>query len=329
MPSTLPQRSGVVNPRAALALAVVLGVGACDDTSPTTPGTSRFGQVGVVELLVESPISLGIGALEQRITWTSRGDWELEETILYESEVGDASIQRLRGDADVSAGVYAQWISQVNEAPGLNLFVPTLDPTLDPICPGDQSRVTLRILDDLRDEQARWVRCAPGSLRTLTPTGSGPDPQAARVVNAAALIRDFTVGSDFQPAYQGSLPFATLLRGEDAATVYGSPAAYDNEFDFRALWGSLSEDPLPPIDFERQIVFLAAVGVRTEAGDSVEVRRIVPVESGTIVDIVNRVPGDFCSPASRRQAPFHIVVAPRVSEPVVFSEVRVERVPCG
>lgn len=313
----------------AFALGALLAVGACDDTSPTTPGTSRFGQLGVVELLVESPISLGIGALEQRITWTSRGAWEFEESIFYRGELGDASARRLRGDADVSAGVYAQWISQVNEAPGLNLFVPELDPELDPVCAADRSRVTLRIVDDIRDEETRWVRCARGSLRTLTPSGSGPDPQAARVVSAAALVRDFTVGVDFQPAYQGSLPFATLLRGEDASTVYDSPAAFNDEFEFRGLWGSLSEAPLPPVDFANEIVLLAAVGERTEAGDSVEIRRIVPVESGTIVDVVNRVPGDFCSPASRRQAPFHIVVAPRVSEPVIFSEVRVERVPCG
>ncbi len=301
----------------------------CDDTSPTTPGTSRFGQVGVVEMSLSAPLPLESGRVEQQITWTSAGDWTLREEILYRDMSGDASSRELQGDRDVSAGVYAQWISQINESPGLDLFDGVVDSALDPDCPPSRSRVTLRVTDDARGETMTWIRCAPGSLANLTPTGSGPDAAAARVINATVLLRDYTVGQTFESAYRGSLPFATLLRGEDAPIVFAEPTVFDTAEEFLDYWNAVSIEPAPAVDFENETVILAAVGIRTEAGDSVEVRRVVPVEAGTIVEVVERVPGNFCSPASRLQAPFHLVVAPRISEPVRFTELRVERVPCG
>lgn len=308
--------------------AAMLVVG-CDDTSPTTPGTSRFGQAGVVEMTLSASLTQGSGRLEQGLVWSSTGDWTLREEIFYRGVSGDATVRELEGDRNVSAGVYAQWIAQVNEVPGLDLFDEVVDPTLEPDCPLGRSRVTLRITDDTRDESIAWTRCAPGSLATLTPTGSGPDPAAARVISATALLRDFTVGRGFESVYRGSLPFATLARGEDAPLVFAEPAVFRTEEDYNAYWSTLTSEPAPPVDFETETVFLAAVGIRNEAGDSVEVRRVVPVETGTLVEIVERIPGNFCSPATRRQAPYHLVVAPGVSNPVAFTELRVERVPCG
>jgi len=77
------------------------------------------------------------------------------------------------------------------------------------------------------------------------------------------------------------------------------------------------------------MVILAAVGRRLEAGDSVKVRRVLPIDQGTRIEIVERVPGDFCSPAAREGYPFHLVVAPRAQAPIQFADPIVERVPCG
>lgn len=77
------------------------------------------------------------------------------------------------------------------------------------------------------------------------------------------------------------------------------------------------------------MVLVAAVGERHEAGDSVEVRRVVPADGGTLAEAFERVPGNFCSPAERTHVPFHVVVAPLAPLPVTFPEIVVERVPCG
>jgi hypothetical protein len=74
---------------------------------------------------------------------------------------------------------------------------------------------------------------------------------------------------------------------------------------------------------------VAAVGLRTEAGDSVEVRRVLQTGEGTQVKVVERLPGNFCSPASRRHYPAHVVVTPRPLQPIEFSDPATELVPCG
>ena len=87
---------------------------------------------------------------------------------------------------------------------------------------------------------------------------------------------------------------------------------------------------MPQIDWDRQMVLVAAIGQVEEAGDSVEIRRIVQDVIGTtLVESYERVPGDFCSPASVIQTPYHIVMAPKVENVVRFAGVRTERVPCG
>ena len=85
----------------------------------------------------------------------------------------------------------------------------------------------------------------------------------------------------------------------------------------------------PEVNWSEEMVVVAAFGVRYEAGDSIEVRRVLQTGEGSQVSLFERTPGDFCSPASRSHHPFHIVVAPRTREPIRFSEVVMERIPCG
>ena len=83
------------------------------------------------------------------------------------------------------------------------------------------------------------------------------------------------------------------------------------------------------MDFSTDMVVVAIVGAREEAGDSLEVRRILPVDNGTQFEITELVPGDFCSPASLTHVPYHIVVAPRTPRPHRFAALQREAVPCG
>jgi hypothetical protein len=311
-------------------LAVVAAAG-CGDDQGTDPAGLRFGQVGEVQLRVETPLFLGQGTLTQTVTWGSQGPFQLEEVISYEGVEGDRSSEARRTNAEVLAGEYAIWIVQINEAAGLELFVDALDPDLDPECGLGRSQVTLRIRDDLREETVSWTRCVNGTLTTLSTNGAGPEPAAARVANAAILLRNATVGSGFRSSYEGSVPFATVDRGEDSRATLTASRSISDEGQWESFWQEHSGGtaPTPEIDFQKDVVIVGAVGVRQEAGDSVEIRRVLPVDQKTIVVLVERIPGNFCSPAARVHVPFHIVRAPRVPLPVEFADPAVETVPCG
>ena len=309
----------------------------------TQPLNLRFGQTGQIRVNVVTPVEVvspsgaGDGEVQQVLTWGSNGAWQLFESLSYRDLVGDESLTRSPGTPVAFASAYASLITQLNESEALQ-FIATLDQEIDPDCDPPQSRVTVLIRDDTRDEERRWIRCARGPLESLDPAQSGPDTDASRVIVAAQLARDFTMGSSFSGTYSGSVPFGTLEKGEGSGAELDTPIVFrvesgpaDAPEGWEVFWvaHTESQDPPPSIDWSSDMVVVGAAGVRFEAGDSVEVRRILQVNNGTLVEIFERVPGDFCSPAARTQTPFHIVLAPKTTPVVRFSDLRRERVPCG
>jgi hypothetical protein len=306
------------------------------DNDVTNPVDPRFGQVGEILIEIRSPVLGGLGVLEESLLWRSEGPWVLVERFGFDGRPGDETVRRPALNPGDLVNEYASLIRQLNETTGLRLFVDQVSQDLQPTCAGLRSRVTVTIRDTFRGEQARWVRCADGTLFTITPGSAGPDEGASRVVTAAQLTRSFTVGDNAFSTYLGSVPFYTLDRGED------SPARPTEPRAFRSPDGNAPEGwsqfwaahagagtPEPGVDWNTQMVLLAAVGRRLEAGDSVKVLRILPIDQGTRIELVDRIPGDFCSPGAREGWPFHLVVAPRTAAPILFNDPIVERVSCG
>ncbi len=325
----MPPIASRVNRIFPLAAAAVLL--ACDGGAGPAPDALRFGQIGHIRATLLVPLAGDEGELSQDLAWESSGAWKLTERISYQGVLGDENVMSNPGDPGAYASAYAGMITQINQTEGLELFTDQLDPDLTPTCGVTRTTVVLTVQDDTRGEDETWVRCSSGDFSNLPPGASGPDPAASRVIQVADLVGQFTLGDDFMSVYFGSVPFATLDRGEDSNAQLGASFSFASALGWPEFWQAhVGHEVTPPdVDFERNIVIIGAVGLRLEAGDSVEVRRILQVEGGTFAEVVERVPGDFCSPAARLHVPFHIVLAPRTDLPVRFPEPKVERVPCG
>lgn len=324
-----------------LGLLAALLVQACGDDTGTPPFESlRFGQLGEVEIGVLAPIVFGqgTGELQQILTWGSSGAWVLREVLSYRGLQGDETVRKNRGDPIAYASAYASLITQLNETKGVELF--SILRKASDACEAGQTRITVTIWDEYRKEEEQWVRCAFGNLATLKTSEAGPDLEGGRVVQAAILVRDFTQGPNFTSAYLGSVPFGTLDRSDDSGAGLSAPAAFlsvpqgnpNPPTGWLQFWRNHNNTPpaeIPEVNWEYEMAIVAAVGTRTEAGDSVEIRRVLQTGEGTQVALFERIPGDFCSPAARDHSPVHVIVAPRTLEPIRFSDVVTERVPCG
>ncbi len=337
----LPPEGGAVKARMrpgrplAFLLPLLLVLGACE-SDPVDTGDLAFAQVGQIQVQVQSVVAGGVGSLEETLSWRSEGPWVLAERISYDGQIGGETVRRPVLNPGELAPEYSSLIQQLNTTPGLRLFSDESPQQLDPECGSLRSRVTVTLRDEVRGEAARWIRCADGTFFTTTPGSAGPDAGASRVVTAAQLSRFFTLGNDAVSSYLGSLPFRTLAIGEDSPARPGGPRVFRSDdaeppTGWMEFWNSHAgaSEPPPEVDWERDMVVLAAVGRRLEAGDSVQVGRILPIDEGTRVEVVHRVPGDFCSPAAREGYPFHLAVAPRAEAPIQFADPIVERVPCG
>ena len=320
--------------RIVVALMIAVFSAACGDDNGTGPNTFRFGQIGEIQVTLETPIGFPVGGtLSQTLRWESSGAWSVFEEITYRGLVGDETLVRSVGDPFAYVASYAQLITTVNSVDGLKLFIP--DPLFQPgitvdECGPTRTRMTFSIVDVPRDSTATWIQCARGSLSEIRTLDAGPRPEAARLVMATQAARDATFGRERLSAYHLSEPFGTLARGEDTETAPSAPFVISDEAAWSEFWlDHAGSSTAPEVDFETEMVIVAAVGERGEAGDSVEVRRILQVDDGTLAHLSERVPGDFCSPVARSHYPFHIVVAPQTPEPIRFAEVGVERVSCG
>lgn len=316
-------------------LAVLVGLGialaSCAGEGSTPPGALRFGQLGSIQVQLQVPLHLGSGELDQTLTWASGGQWTLKEAISYKGLLGDETMLHNPGSPAQFASDYASLILALNDQPGLQLDVPELPQDSIPTCGPALTRVTVTIHDDPRNQDKSWTRCANGSLGSLSTQGAGPGAAAARVAVAAQLARNSTVSDTFVSVYSGSVPFGTLDKGEDTPARLTAPMAITDQGAWAAFWHEQTAGTgyPPTVDFSREMVIVAADGTRSEAGDSIEVHRILQVNQGTIVHIWERVPGDFCSPVARVHTPYHIVVAPLTALPIQFADIHTEKVPCG
>ena len=333
----LPRRLSV---RVTLGLTITcMGSAGCD---PVGPPLLRFGSDGLVRVTVEVPLQGGVGWMEQVFTWQSDGPWSLFEEIGYDTLAGDQSLLRSPGLPYRFAANYVSLLHLVNENRGTRLWGLR---DLDPECGIGRSRVSFLIHDNLRDDQEEWTRCAPKAtpLRGLSTQGVDPEDGSARVIQVALRARDFTLGADFNGyAYTGSLPFGTLERGTesgmdlDESTVFRSrdgPGRGEPPGDWLDFWKEHTGGGgrrQPDVDWATEMVVVAAVGVREELGDSVEVRRVLVIDEERDVkfEVVERVPGDYCAPPRQTVRPHHIAVTRRTTAHVSFG-FRVERVPCG
>jgi hypothetical protein len=323
----------------ALGAGIVLG---CGDDNGFQPDTVRFGQIGEIRITLVVPLLFNdlTGELQQILTWSSTGAWQLKEGISYRGLPGDEHIERNPESDGSYASFYATFITILNEEEDLKLFTDELPRDLDPVCAPGETRIYFLIRDDVKKESVTWIRCAQGSFATLETSSAGPDAEAVRVVQDAILARERTLGADFTYAYLGSVPYGTLDRGEDSGAELPVPTAFYSDEEglletpegWVDFWRDHTENPtaLPPVvDWAQEMVLVAASGKRTEAGDSLEVRRILQTGEGTQVTLFERVPGNFCSPAARDHYPFHIVVTPRTLLPIEFRDFVEELVPCG
>jgi hypothetical protein len=325
----------------------------CDSTDPVDPG--GFGTVGEVEVEVRSPLGqplggpqLGLfqGTLTETLRWRSNGGWTLAERVSYLGVLGSERVRRSRLNPGELTEEYQSFIFQITEAAGTRLLGIASQEIL-PGCgsiflPFSTTQVTVTIRDDARNETARWVRCTRGIFMAspaspdIDPNAAGPDPEASRVVNAAQLARFYTIGFGTPSTFAGTVPFGTIDRGEyspaepTVSRIFTSSDGTPPQ-EFRNFWAEHAgpDEELPEVNWFSQSVLVAALGARQEAGDSVQVRGVHRTSLGHRVDIVERLPGDFCSPAEKRVYPFHVVVLPTVSFPLEFAAPLVERVPCG
>jgi hypothetical protein len=140
----------------------------------------------------------------------------------------------------------------------------------------------------------------------------------------------------FQVEYETFRPtlYFGLHEGPDAPTF----TTIRSERDWREFWPQIETrmardmdqrdpHPLPPIDFTRQILLVAALGMKPTGGFSVSIRSVVEDSSRITVNVVAVSPGKNCMVTLTTTNPIALILIAKTSKPVQFSTTRAE-LPC-
>lgn len=154
-----------------------------------------------------------------------------------------------------------------------------------------------------------WITVTLAALLTacgeLPFTTPGPERNelGGEPVQVTRLRADF-------PAYYSGL-------GEQARLVVKSQGEW--EVVWRRMWSNHHPvPPAPPIDFDRELVLVAAMGSRATGGYAIRVTEAAALSDHVAVRVVETSPGGACVLTQAVTAPVDVVTLPRTPLPVRF-----------
>jgi hypothetical protein len=118
---------------------------------------------------------------------------------------------------------------------------------------------------------------------------------------------------EYFPAYSSGF-------GVQARLVVTSQAEW--EAAWQRVWHGSSPVPAAPVvDFEREVVLLAAMGSRSSGGYHVQVQQAVAQADRVVVRVIETSPGSGCITFAAFTEPVDIVKLPRTAVPIEFQTV--------
>jgi hypothetical protein len=121
---------------------------------------------------------------------------------------------------------------------------------------------------------------------------------------------------------QAPPPVRTLVKGPMSGIDAPRQVAVRSAAEWAALWKDHgAREPLPVIDFSREMVVGVFLGTRSTGGYSVEIVRGVGNSSVRIVEYVETAPGRDVITAQVLTAPYHLAVMPKHDGEVSFRKI--------
>jgi hypothetical protein len=109
---------------------------------------------------------------------------------------------------------------------------------------------------------------------------------------------------------------------EQARLVVTSRAEW--ELAWRRVWHGHSPVPAAPaVDFDREVVLVAAMGGRSSGGYQIQVTQAAAQADRVVVRVVETSPGKGCFTTAAFSEPVDVVKLPRTALPIDFQTVKV------
>jgi hypothetical protein len=162
------------------------------------------------------------------------------------------------------------------------------------------------------------IRVAEGEDTTANePVSLAPEPQTAEPEAAPAPESAYGADTTNTPA-QGYAPYGNegtleIRRiGQWTRTGIGEARrlVIKDANAWAQFWSELGMGDRPAVDFNRDVVIVAAAGQRPTGGHEIAVTRVTQTQGGLTVEVVERAPGPNCMTTTSLTQPVDIVIVP-------------------
>ena len=87
----------------------------------------------------------------------------------------------------------------------------------------------------------------------------------------------------------------------------------------KAYGNYLKKDPVPEVDFSKNVVLLVAMGEKNAGGYTIKINKVVGSKLNTVVSILETNPGKNCNLTTAMTYPFQIVQIEKQAKEIVFN----------
>ena len=153
------------------------------------------------------------------------------------------------------------------------------------------------------------------------------------IIVAAVVAGGCTSGSASADKRGADAPMTVQRLDSTLASLYRHSSALEdsaryvvrNRDEWIALWSRITANhgpkrPAPDIDFEKEMLLVAAMGTRATGGYTIEIEAVDLDSSAITASVRGRSPGKSCGTIAALTAPVDIVRIPRSDLPVRFVE---------
>jgi hypothetical protein len=153
------------------------------------------------------------------------------------------------------------------------------------------------------------------------------------IIAAAAVTGGCTSGSSSADKRGADAPMTVQRLDSTYANYYRYNSALEDSAryvvrsrdEWTALWNRIvanhgPKPAVPEIDFEKEMLLVAAMGTKTTGGYSIEIEAVDRDSSAITVSVRGRSPGKNCGTTAALTAPGDIVRIPRSDHPGRFVE---------
>jgi hypothetical protein len=120
------------------------------------------------------------------------------------------------------------------------------------------------------------------------------------------------------------LVVVVLNNGHNGGFIEKENRIITSEEELKSVWNQAfknysKKEPLPEVDFSKNIVVLVALGERNAGGYSIKVKNAVPTKAGILVTVEETSPGKTCMLTTAMTYPYQIVQLNTTNKKITFS----------